>query len=192
MMRMKVGISRREATGRDGSVGATCEIEVEIPGGTPDAEVLRIRDHWLELCESTVDEELDRLQNGTERPASASPPSAPTAPSFRPKAAPPGPATDRPEYRGPSPARGRHESDDDRHRDLDRDRDRDHDRGRDDEGRPPIDGRQLLGWAAKQVPDAKGLVISFGKKQGYSTKIVDWDDEQVRTAYRFARGRTGR
>jgi hypothetical protein len=185
VMRMKVGVSRQEATDRDGSVGATCEIEVEIPGGTPDAEVLRIRDHWLNLCEATVDEELDRLQNGTVRPASASPPASSAAPSFRPKAAPPASASARPEFRGPSPARERRPSDDD----VD---DRDRDRGRDDEGRPPIDGRQLLGWAAKQVPDAKGLVISFGKRKGYPTKIVDWDDEQVRTAYRYARGQTGR
>jgi hypothetical protein len=62
----------------------------------------------------------------------------------------------------------------------------------DEEEDPPTDGRQLLGWAAKQVPDAKGLVISFGKRKGYPTKIVDWDDEQVRTAYRYARGQTGR
>ncbi len=102
MMRMKVGVSRQEATDRDGNVGATCEIEVEIPGGTPDAEVLRIRDHWLNLCEATVDEELDRLQNGTARPASASPPALSTAPAVRPKAAVS--AAGRPEYRGPSPA----------------------------------------------------------------------------------------
>ena len=53
---------------------------------------------------------------------------------------------------------------------------------------PPTDGRQLLGWAAKQDPDAKGLVISFGKKRGYPSKIVDWDDEQVKAAYRYAQG----
>jgi hypothetical protein len=186
VMRMKVGVSRQEATDRDGSVGATCEIEVEIPGGTPDAEVLRIRDHWLGLCEATVDEELDRLQNGTARPAAASPPASSTAPSFRPKATPPAPASApaRPEYRGPSQAGVRRASDDDDDRGRDRDRD--------DEGRPPIDGRQLLGWAAKQVPDAKGLVISFGKRKGYPTKIVDWDDEQVRTAYRYARAQSSR
>jgi hypothetical protein len=34
----------------------------------------------------------------------------------------------------------------------------------DQEEGPPTDGRQLLGWAAKQVPDAKGLVISLGKR----------------------------
>jgi hypothetical protein len=189
VMRMKVGVSRQEATDRDGSVGATCEIEVEIPGGTPDAEVLRIRDHWLGLCEATVDEELDRLQNGPARPAAASPPASSAAPSFSPKAAPSASPAGRPEYRGPSPARGRRAADDD---DDDNDRDRDRVRDRDDSGRPPIDGRQLLGWAAKQVPDAKGLVISFGKRKGYPTKIVDWDDEQVRTAYRYARAQTGR
>src|SRR5689334_13424118 len=59
VLRMKVGVSRKEATDRDGSVSATCEIEVEIPGSATDEEVLRIRDHWLEVCEATVDEELD-------------------------------------------------------------------------------------------------------------------------------------
>jgi hypothetical protein len=78
---------------------------------------------------------------------------------------------------------GRYPGDDDRSQASD-----DHDEEED----PPTDGRQLLGWAAKQVPDAKGLVISFGKRKGYPTKIVDWDDEQVRTAYRYARGQTGR
>jgi hypothetical protein len=53
---------------------------------------------------------------------------------------------------------------------------------------PPTDGRQLLGWAAKQDPDAKGAVMSFGKRNGYPSKIVSWTAEQVRAAYRHARG----
>jgi len=53
---------------------------------------------------------------------------------------------------------------------------------------PPTDGRQLLGWAAKQDPDAKGAVMSFGKRNGYPSKIVSWTTEQVRAAYRHARG----
>jgi hypothetical protein len=60
----------------------------------------------------------------------------------------------------------------------------------DDEGReedPPTDGRQLLGWAAKQVPDAKGMVIGYGKKRGYPSRILDWTPQQVAAAYRFAR-----
>jgi hypothetical protein len=179
VMRMKVGVSRKEAMDRDGSVGATCEIEVEIPGGTPDAEVLRIRDHWLGLCETTVDEELDRLRGGPSRPVTVAVSASSPAPSARIKAAPSQAA--RPEYRGSAPSRGRRAGDD-------------HDDGGDldDEGRPPTDGRQLLGWAAKQDPDAKGLVISFGKKKGYPPKIVDWDDDQVRAAYRYARGQQGR
>ena len=172
-MRMKVGVSRKEATDRDGSVGATCEIEVELPGGTPDQEVLRIRDRWLDFCETTVDEELDRLRGAP----SVSAPGPPPAPAARPKAAPSEAA--RRDYRTPNPTGGRRDAEDD-------------DGGRDDDRLAPTDGRQLLGWAAKQVPDAKGLVISFGKKRGYPPKIVDWDDEQVRTAYRYARGRQGR
>jgi hypothetical protein len=53
---------------------------------------------------------------------------------------------------------------------------------------PPTDGRQLLGWAAKQDPDAKGAVMSFGKRNGFPSKIVSWTAEQVRAAYRHARG----
>jgi hypothetical protein len=56
-----------------------------------------------------------------------------------------------------------------------------------EEESPPQDGRQLLGWASKQDPDAKGLVMSFGKRNGYPSKIVSWGPEQVRAAYRHAR-----
>jgi hypothetical protein len=58
----------------------------------------------------------------------------------------------------------------------------------DPEESPPTDGRQLLGWAAKQDPDAKGAVMSFGKRNGFPSKIVSWTPEQVRAAYRHARG----
>jgi hypothetical protein len=57
----------------------------------------------------------------------------------------------------------------------------------DPEESPPTDGRQLLGWAAKQDPDAKGAVMSFGKRNGFPSKIVTWDPEQVRKAYQHAR-----
>jgi hypothetical protein len=178
-MRMKVGISRTQATADDGRVSATCEIEVEIPGGATDAEVLRVRDHWLGVCEATVDEELHRLSGGA-GPVSTPAPESSREPAARPRAA--SSRSARPEYRATPPPRGRRDAAED---------DRDHDRDGDDAGRPPGDGRQLLGWAAKQVPDAKGLVMSFGKKNGYPPKIVDWDDEQVRSAYRYARARQG-
>ena len=51
----------------------------------------------------------------------------------------------------------------------------------------PTNGRQLLGWASKQVPDMKGTILSFGKRNGLRSKIVDWTPEQVRAAYRHAR-----
>lgn len=54
---------------------------------------------------------------------------------------------------------------------------------------PPADGRQLLGWAGKQVPDMKGPIIGWGKKKGLHSKIVEWTPQQVAAAYRFARGR---
>ena len=53
----------------------------------------------------------------------------------------------------------------------------------------PTDGRQLLGWSSKQIPDAKGLILSYGRKNGLPSKIVSWNPQQVAAAYRFARGR---
>jgi hypothetical protein len=53
----------------------------------------------------------------------------------------------------------------------------------------PTDGRQLLGWASKQIPDLKGILIGYGKKKGLRSKIVEWTPQQVAAAYRFARGR---
>jgi hypothetical protein len=61
-----------------------------------------------------------------------------------------------------------------------------------DEEDPPTDGRQLLGWAANQVPDAKGKIIGYGKKRGFPGRIVDWRPDQVEAAYRFARERPAR
>jgi hypothetical protein len=54
----------------------------------------------------------------------------------------------------------------------------------------PTDGRQLLGWASKQIPDMKGALISYGKKKGLHSKIVAWTPQQVAAAYRFARARS--
>ena len=51
----------------------------------------------------------------------------------------------------------------------------------------PTDGRQLLGWASKQVPDLKGMLIGYGKKRGLHSKIVEWSPQQVAEAYRFVR-----
>ena len=56
----------------------------------------------------------------------------------------------------------------------------------------PTDGRQLLGWSSKQIPDAKGLILSYGKKNGLPSKIVSWSPQQVTAAYRFARARSSR
>ena len=56
----------------------------------------------------------------------------------------------------------------------------------------PTDGRQLLGWASKQIPDLKGILIGYGKKKGLRSKIVEWTPDQVNAAYRFARTRSTR
>jgi hypothetical protein len=82
---------------------------------------------------------------------------------------------------------GRYPGDDDRSQASDDD-------DIDDEGQedPPTDGRQLLGWCAKQVPDAKGMVIGYGKKRGFPSRVVDWKPDQVAAAYRFARSRPAR
>ena len=44
-----------------------------------------------------------------------------------------------------------------------------------------------MGWASKQVPDLKGILIGYGKKRGLHSKIVEWSPQQVADAYRFAR-----
>ena len=84
----------------------------------------------------------------------------------------------------PRGRQGRYSGDDDRSQ-ASRDED-----GEDED--PPTDGRQLLGWAAKQVPDAKGRVIAVGKKRGFPSRILDWTPQQVQAAYRYARAQTGR
>jgi hypothetical protein len=87
----------------------------------------------------------------------------------------------------PRSRNGRYSGDDDRsqasHDDIDQEG---------QEKDPPTNGRQLLGWCAKQVPDAKGRVIALGKKRGFPSRILDWTPQQVAAAYRAARARTGR
>ena len=51
----------------------------------------------------------------------------------------------------------------------------------------PTSGRQLLGWAAKQEPDAKPVIVAYGKAHGLASRVVEWTAEQVAAAYRFAR-----
>ena len=58
----------------------------------------------------------------------------------------------------------------------------------DDDQDAPTDGRQLLGWARKQQPDAMGTILSYGKRNGLRSKIVAWTPDEVRAAYRHARG----
>jgi hypothetical protein len=86
-----------------------------------------------------------------------------------------------PEGRAPG-RRSRYPGNDDRAQASDDDPDHD----------APTDGRQLLGWASKQVPDMKGMLIGYGKKKGLHTKIVEWTPQQVAAAYRFARARSNR
>jgi hypothetical protein len=64
--------------------------------------------------------------------------------------------------------------------------------GEGQEDDPPTDGRQLLGWRSKQVPDAKGMVIGYGKKRGFPGRVVAWRPDQAAAAYRFARSRPDR
>src|SRR5262249_19553635 len=56
-----------------------------------------------------------------------------------------------PEGPAPAPARSRWTGDDDEAQ------------ARDDEDAPTT-GRQLLGWARKQEPDAMGIILSYGKR----------------------------
>jgi hypothetical protein len=58
----------------------------------------------------------------------------------------------------------------------------------DDDPNASTSGRQLLGWASKQIPDAKPTIVSYGKAHGLASRVVEWTPEQVAAAYRFARG----
>ncbi len=82
---------------------------------------------------------------------------------------------------GPSGRGGRFPSDDDRRQA------RDDDDGQGDE-KAPTNGRQLLGWASKQDPDAKDSVVAYGKRKGFPSKVIDWNDRQVSAAYQAIRG----
>lgn len=77
---------------------------------------------------------------------------------------------------------GRYPGDDDRSQAI-----ADTDDQADEEEDPPTDGRQLLGWAARQIPDAKARVIALGRRRGFPSRILDWTPQQVATAYRSAR-----
>jgi hypothetical protein len=142
---------------------------------------IEIHDAWLTRPED-LRKILTTLAGLEDQPAG-------TGPTDRPTGRREGPS----EPEGPPRGRnGRYPGDDDRSQasqdgDIDEE-----DRAEDD---PPTDGRQLLGWAAKQVPDAKGMVIGYGKKRGYPSRILDWTPQQVAAAYRAARSgpaRSGR
>ena len=51
----------------------------------------------------------------------------------------------------------------------------------------PRDGRQLLGWSRKQQPDALGEIMSYGKRNGLASKVVNWNPDQVRAAWAHVR-----
>jgi hypothetical protein len=111
------------------------------------------------------------------------PPTA-TGPADR----PPDPREERSDPEGrPRGRNGRYPADDDRSQAR-----HDDDQEEGDEEDPPTNGRQLLGWAANQVPDAKGQIIGYGKKRGFPGRIVDWRPDQVEAAYRSARARPAR
>jgi hypothetical protein len=139
---------------------------------------IEIHDAWL-----TRPEDLRKILatlSGLEDPPTATGPAARTHDRREEPSEPEG----RPRSRN-----GRYSGDDDRSQASDDD-DTDDEQGQEED--PPTDGRQLLGWAAKQVPDAKGMVIGYGKKRGYPSRILDWTPQQVDTAYRFARSRPAR
>lgn len=58
--------------------------------------------------------------------------------------------------------------------------------------KPPSDGRQLLGWAAQQRPDAMPRIKSWGAAKKIKAKILDWTPDQVRSCYQHVRGTRGR
>jgi hypothetical protein len=136
---------------------------------------IEIHDAWLSRPEDL--RRVMTLLAGLEDPPTAT---GPAGPGAEPEESPdPG--------RRPRGRNGRYSGDDDRSQAS-------HDDDIDPEGDedPPTNGRQLLGWAANQRPDAKGKIIGYGKKRGFPSRIVDWRPDQVAAAYRAARERAGR
>jgi hypothetical protein len=130
-----------------------------------------IHESWLRHPDSL--RQMIAVLDGLEQPAPA-----PREPGEDDDDAYPPDRYDDPEASAPAPARrapGKSES-----------RDRDQTQDPDDKD-APRDGRQLLGWASKQVPDLKGVLIGYGKKRGLHSKIVEWSPQEVADAYRFAR-----
>lgn len=139
---------------------------------------IEIHDGWLGRPED-LRKILTTLAGLECPPAGSGPrPVSPASPAYDPREdlEEPFDPEDRPRGR-PS---GRYPGDDDRSQA------RDDDQADEDED-PPTDGRQLLGWAAKQVPDAKARVIAIGRRRGFPSRILDWTPQQVATAYRSAR-----
>lgn len=139
---------------------------------------IEIHDGWLGRPE-----DMQRILTtiaGLECPPAGSGPRPASAPAHDPREdlEEPFDPEDRPRGR-PS---GRYPGDDDRSQAIADDHGQ-----ADEEEDPPTDGRQLLGWAARQVPDAKARVIALGRRRGFPSRILDWTPQQVATAYRSAR-----
>jgi len=65
---VKVGVCRKEGTEHYGSVGASCEVEVEVEGTTAEA-LSAARDRWIGWCNQTVDEAIARQRAALPAPA---------------------------------------------------------------------------------------------------------------------------
>jgi hypothetical protein len=52
-----------------------------------------------------------------------------------------------------------------------------------DDGPPPRTGKQLLGWAAKQEPDAKGWIYDWGRATKVKGRVLDWPEKTVAKCY---------
>lgn len=57
-----------------------------------------------------------------------------------------------------------------------------------EEEKPPTDGRQLLGWAGQQVPDAMPAIKQWGMRKKIKARIVDWSQRDVLACYAHVRG----
>lgn len=61
-----------------------------------------------------------------------------------------------------------------------------------EEEKPPTDGRQLLGWAGQQVPDAMPAIKQWGMRKKIKARIVDWSQRDVLACYAHVRGTMAR
>lgn len=173
---VKVGTARKEGTEGYGSIGATCEVEVEMLGAGA-ADLTEARDRWIAWCEQTVAEAIARQRAALDGGHGSAPMPAPARPAALPAPAPEPPRKERREWGGPAAAREREER-----RGGDR-----RDGGGNRDG-VPRSGGALYARLKEMDEQTEGLgvvkhVSRWAKARGNNDRMSDWDRDDVRDGW---------